>query len=126
MSDPRGTSNRAALWLRWIARVLGALVVAFCALVGIGNATGGDDPWTWMSTVLVVLIAAAVLSIALSWWQEGLGGLLVVACGVALGIFAAITAAHSPGLAMLMAGGPLVVVGALFLGSRWLARRGRR
>jgi len=126
MPDTSSPSNRAALWVRWIARALGSLVVVYWVIVGITSAIGDDAPWTWESTVIVVLIAASAVSVAVAWWREGIGGLLLLVCGVALGAFAGITAAHSRGVAVLLAGSPLVVVGVLFVGSWWGARPRRR
>jgi hypothetical protein len=97
-------SHKAVLWIRWIARVLGSLIVAYWVIAGIASAIGDSTPWTWESTVIVVLIAASAVSFAVAWWREGIGGFLLLVCGVTFG------------------GAPLVAVGMLFLGGWWGTR----
>ncbi|RMG45280.1 MAG: hypothetical protein D6723_18550 [Acidobacteria bacterium] len=60
----------------------------------------------------------------IAWWKEGLGGLLLFACGIAGSMFAGMAAGRNKAMAMLVTGGPFVVAGFFFIGSWWLLRRG--
>jgi hypothetical protein len=123
MPENRGASNRAVRLVRWIARAIGSLAAAFWLFAGAASAMASGDPWTWESTVLTLLIVASALSVLVAWRREGIGGTLVVMCGIAHSAFASIAAGHNKGLAMLMTGGPLVISGILFLGGWWGWRR---
>lgn len=74
--------------------------------------------------MLAGLVIFAVLGILISWWREGIGGTVVVIGAVALGTFAYVTAGFNKGWAMLITGGPLLVIGLLFLASWRRSRRG--
>jgi hypothetical protein len=62
------------------------------------------------------------LSVLIAWWRDGLGGTLVVVCAIAHSTFAAIASGHHHGLAVLISGGPFLLVGILFLASWWRSR----
>jgi hypothetical protein len=119
MSPTKRIRSTAVQVVRWAGRAIGSLVAGFWLVVGAAGAIVGTDPWTWESTVMAVLVVGSVLSVAAAWRWEGVGGGLVLLFGVAHGVFAYVTAGHNTGLAMMMAGGPLVVAGLFFLASWW-------
>ncbi|RMF69345.1 MAG: hypothetical protein D6743_01960 [Calditrichaeota bacterium] len=123
MNPSNAVSNRLAIALRWSARGVGSLAAASWLFVIIAGAVAKEEPWTSESTVLTVLGAASALGVLIAWRKEGLGGLLLVACGIAGNIFGWIAAGRNKAVAMLVTGGPFVVAGLLFIGSWWLLRR---
>jgi hypothetical protein len=74
-----------------------------------------------------VLIVTSILGVLVAWFREGLGGAILLTVGVAHSTFALFAAGHNRGLAMLISGGPFLLIGVLFLASWWRAgRTGRR
>ena len=68
--------------IRWIARVLAALMVAFIAFMFVGNAaTDGIGPLFDMNAreiLMMVSFVVVFLGLILGWKREKLGGWLVV------------------------------------------------
>lgn len=110
----RGTKR-----LRWLARVGGSSVAALWLLMGIGSAIVEDAPWRLESVIVGVLIVASVLGILIAWWREAAGGAVVLICGMAHSLFAFVSARHSKLFAVSISGGPLLVIGCLFLAAWW-------
>jgi len=111
-------------WVRWSARGIGSLVAGWWVLVGAAHAIAGTDPWTWESAVLTALIVSSAVGVLIAWMREGIGGLVVTFCGAAHSIFAYVVAGHNKGVAMMLAGIPLLIAGILFLVS-WKRQTGR-
>jgi hypothetical protein len=61
------------------------------------------------------LIVVSALAVLIAWRWAGIGGLLVILSGVAHSAFALIASGRNRGIAMLISGGPFIVIGALFL-----------
>ena len=108
---------------RWVARGLGSLVAAFWVFIGVASGISEPGPWTLESAIMAGLIVASALSVLVAWWREGVGGALVVVCAVAHSTFACFAAGHNRGLAILISGGPFLLIGVLFLASWWRSRR---
>ncbi len=123
MANVSNTGDRAAKWMRWIARGIGSLVVAFWLFMGIGYGIVESGPWTLEDTIMTGLVITSVLGVLIAWWREGIGGIILVVCAVAHSTFAYIVAGHNKGFAMLISGGPFLLIGILFLASGWRSRR---
>jgi len=65
------------------------------------------------------LIPASALSVLITWRQEEIGGTLLLICAIAHSTFEYFASGHNQGLAMLISGGPFLLVGILFLASWW-------
>ena len=118
-------------WLRWIARASGTLLGLFYLLVIIGNLIGGpavtgERAWTWEDTGMAILMPTTVIGVALAWWKEGLGSILLILLGVAFPIFAYFSAGHHHAFAMIISGGPPMIIGLLYLACWRLSRRDNR
>jgi hypothetical protein len=109
--------------LRWTARGLGTLVAGFWVFIGALEAITGSDPWTVESAVLATLIVVAALAVAVAWWREEIGGILLILVGVAHSVFAYIAAGHRKVYAVVITSVPFLLVGSLFLASWSLSRR---
>lgn len=125
MSSNTLSSNQAAKWLRWIARLAGVLMAASWLFSGIASAAvGPHEPWTIESTMMVIFIVTLTAGVALSWWRARAGSTILFVCGVAFCVFAYFSAGHHKGFAVLVSGVPVLVCGLLFLASwRWSAKR---
>ena len=109
-------------WIRWTARVLGALLAGFWVFIGVLLGILGSEPRTTESAVMATLILVSALAVSVAWWREGIGAILVIAAGVAHCVFAYLASGHNTLFAMLISGVPFVLVGILFLSS-WHRRR---
>jgi len=110
-------NDRTAKWLHWIARGIGSLVAAFWLFVGIISGINEPEPLTLEGAIMAGLIAASVLGVLIAWWGEGLGGIILLFVAIAHSTFAYIASGHNKGFAMLISGGPWLLVGVLFLTS---------
>jgi hypothetical protein len=125
MAVQESRGDGATKWIRWIARGLGSLVAGLWLLTGILHAFVEPEPWTLESSILAVLIIASAVGVLIAWWREGIGGTIVVVVGIAYSAFAWVAAGHNKGFAMLISGGPFLVVGTLFLVSWWSSDKQR-
>ncbi len=112
---PPKLNNKFFLTLRWIARVLGSLVVLFLILVALGYAIeegAGGLPGIQTSAAIIIWI----IGVALSWRWEGIGGAIILLNTVIFfilvpNVFSSLNPYH-----------PFLVVGILFLICWWKAR----
>jgi len=114
-----GESRRSTRRIRWIARGISLFVAAVWVLMGIVPTFFEPPAWTFEDKMMAGLTTACLASILIAWFREGVGGALLILCGVAHSTFAYFAAGHNIALAVAISGGPFLVLGALFL----LARR---
>jgi hypothetical protein len=116
-------SKRAVKWRRRIARGLGSLALVWWLFIGIMKIVFPHAPdASGEGAILGMLMGIAMIGVLIVWWREGVGGMITVIGGIALCIFAWITAGHNKGFAMLVSGGPFLVAGILFLAG-WRGRK---
>ncbi|MBE9472911.1 MAG: hypothetical protein IMY75_12490 [Chloroflexi bacterium] len=125
MVSVSNNGDRATKWMRWIARGIGSLVVAFWLFMGIAYDIVESRPWTLEDMIMAGLITTSALGVLIAWWREGIGGIILVICAAAHSTFAYIVAGHNKGLAMLISGGPFLLIGSLFLAVWWRSRHRR-
>jgi len=109
--------------LRLAGRIIGFGMVGFGGAMLIGEAVsefleGRPIPLEPAGVLLVV----ALLGLILSWRQELIAGILLVACSAALGGHIAAYAGKNHALAWAMVGLPFLVSGVLFLNA-WRVSR---
>lgn len=116
MQRPTDTTTK---WIRWIARGIGSLAGAFWLLsltVGlIVELISGHTTWSLEGAILAGLVIITALGVLVAWRREGSGGMIVLIGAIALSTFAYVTARFNKIWAMLIAGGPFLVAGILFL-----------
>ncbi len=115
MTNTSHTDERATRRLRRTARATGSLVAAFWLFMGIAHAVSESEPLTSEGAIMAGLMCASVLGVLVAWRREGPGGAILVACGVAHSTFACFAAGRNHAFAMLVSGGPFLLIGALFL-----------
>ncbi len=125
MVSVSNNGDRATKWMRWIARGVGSLAVAFWLFMGIAYDIVESRPWTLEDMIMAGLITTSALGVLIAWWREGIGGTILVICAAAHSTFAYIVAGHNKGLAMLISGGPFLLIGTLFLAVWWRSRHRR-
>lgn len=109
-------------WLRWAARIWGTTVASFWGLTLLLHAVGdaqeiANEPFMIEGLVLSLLVIAAVLATVHAWTYEFHGGIALLVVGMALAVFALMTAGRNHWFAVAVSGLPFVVSGMLFLGS---------
>lgn len=124
MAQEQGTpQDRLGDLLRGTGRVLGAAAAAMWLLVFV---LGALDPnagaFTLETALLVVFGVSAAIGVAIAFRSEAIGGAITLVVGIALTVFALITAGRNQIVAATFTGGPFIVAGALFLTS-WRRRR---
>jgi hypothetical protein len=93
MSNVNDGGDRVTKWIRWIARIWGALVLALIILVFIGSAwnwvtTGQVDPnavedYPPIENVPPLFALLSALGLGIAWRWEGLGGAIAVVFNLA-------------------------------------------
>jgi len=82
-------SDRATKWIRWVARIWGALIVVYVLIMLIGYGwnwvtTGVADPYAVEDIPLITYVGLAImvlgaLALGIAWRWERLGGTITVA-----------------------------------------------
>jgi len=115
VNDRTNPGGQAATWLRWIARGMGSLMAGLWLVAGAASALSAREPWTQESTIIALLVLTAASGVLTGWRRERIGGTLLVIVGLAFSVFAYLSAGRNKGYAMLVSGGPFLMVGLLFL-----------
>jgi len=117
MTDTRQAKDRSAKWLRWSARAVGSVVSGYWLFIALAYAVSGREPFTVESLIMMGLIIASTVGILIAWWQERIGGIVLLVVAVAHSTFALISSGHNRVFAVLISGGPFLLTGLLFLAS---------
>jgi hypothetical protein len=123
MNAPQKTVDRAGNWLRWAARGVGSLVAGYWLFIALAYAIGGHEPRSAESLTMTGLIVSSTAGTLIAWWRARIGGIVLLVIAVAHSVFALIASGHHRGVAVLIAGGPFLLAGLLFLASWWKTRR---
>jgi predicted benzoate:H+ symporter BenE len=106
-------------WVHLVARLVGVLVGATFLFILVSElimeATTGNNPLEIEGAILAVLVIIGITGIVIAWRKEGIGGTIVTITAIALCVFAFVTAGRNKAFAVLVAGGPFLVTGILFL-----------
>ena len=88
MTNISDTGDRATKWIRWIARIWGALIIVIALFVLIGYAsnlvkTGVADPYAAenyppIENLPPLFMLLSALGLGIAWRWEGLGGAITV------------------------------------------------
>ena len=123
MPNANNMGNKATKRICWITRGLGLLVVVFWLFIGIVSVIDEPEPWTLESMVMAGFIVAMPLTVLIAWWREGIGGTILVIYAVGFSTFGYVSAGHNKVFAMMISGGPFLLIGILFLTSWWRSKR---
>jgi hypothetical protein len=113
--------------LRLAARIIGFGMTGFGGAMLIGEAVSGFLAGGFVrpelaGILLVVIGVVALVGLILSWRNERLAGIMLVAVAAALGAHIAVYASRNYTLAWVMVGLPYLVSGVLFLSAWRLSR----
>jgi hypothetical protein len=134
MTSAAMTGNKNTVFIsiaRWAARVLGLLISLFLLVLVIGEIAQAiqDEELSFEPESLFVIIPTifAVVSYVLSWWNEKIGGWLLVAAYFVFSLSPTfLSAVRGEGvqlyLSIFLISSPFLVAGILFLVSDHLSR----
>lgn len=117
---PRGGGSGTKT-IRWFARGISVLVVAFWLVMLLGHLFGEEEVGTvtrreWMTlAVMVTLVTAAVVGLILAWWQERVGGTVAVACAALLFVSLLLGVGRNELYVASVVSVPFLIPGILFL-----------
>ncbi len=100
--------------VRWVARVIVTLTLVFAWFIAIGSAVN-DPSLDPVGIALVVGLILITLVAALAWFQERLGGVILIGLALVGGIFAYLESTPNNVGAGLMVMLPWLVSGILFI-----------
>ncbi len=80
--------NRSAAVIRWLARILGSLLVVFTVLIGGGellegmhrHAASPHSSFTPWLILIFIFWGLALAGLVVAWWKEGFGGFFSLGC----------------------------------------------
>ncbi len=119
MNEAIDRGGRAAIWLRWIARGMGSLIAGLWLVAAVASALRAREPWTRESTIIALLVLGGASGVLTGWRRERIGGMILVIVGLAFSTFAYLSAGRNKGYAVLVSGGPFLIIGLLFLAAWW-------
>lgn len=115
MNNLANQYDRTTKILRWIARILGTLIVLFWLVVALAYGTGEPSEQGLEDIIMTILVVGTTIGILLAWKLERIGGIITLLFGIAHSIFALFASGHNHAFAMLISGGPFIVIGILFV-----------
>jgi uncharacterized membrane protein len=74
--------------IRWLARIIGILLLVFCLTFFIGEYDPQDPLDTYYILVFAVL-GIGLAALILAWWKEGLGGIISFVSFIVFNLLAA-------------------------------------
>ncbi len=80
--------NRSAAVIRWLARILGSLLVVITLIIGIGemvegfqnNAASARPGFPPVTILIFIFWGLALAGLVVAWWKEGFGGFFSLGC----------------------------------------------
>jgi hypothetical protein len=113
--------------MKKVPRILGLIIVSFVAAIYLFIIIAGlFDPEPFSLSIeswgIVTLTLLTTASVVIGWIKPRLGVWLVLAVGVVFTIFGLVTAERNRWMAVVAAGGPLILGGILMLWGLWLER----
>lgn len=125
MNIMQHSSHQVVRWIRWTARGISLLIAAFWLLILLEILTYdllvGFICMDWEMGLLVSLVTGTVVSVSTAWWNEGIGGFLLILWGMMLAGIAYLTSCSQQGNVILAVSLPFLVDGSLFVAA-WLVR----
>lgn len=100
--------------IRWIARIMGTLAIAFFFFMCIGETINNFQPFTIEGAMVVFFAIILLVGVLISWFKEEIGGIILIILGIAFAIFIYITAGTNKILASILISLPFWLSGILF------------
>jgi len=101
--------------IRWLARILGLIIVLFWLIISLGYAFSDSESFTGQSLIITLLVIITTISFIITWRKEKLGGIILITGGIIHSIAAYFMAGHNHLFAVLITGLPFILIGVFFL-----------
>ena len=103
-------------FIRWTARIIGLTASLMWLFILIASLIEeGFGAMVTEGMMLGALVGIAVIGVVVGISNEETGGAIALPAGIALAVFAAVTAGRNHWLAILVSGGPFMISGTLFM-----------
>lgn len=97
-----------------------ALIVGgFWLFITIVSAIYEGISWDWETIAMVAFMIGSPIVLAAAWKKEKIGGLILIGYSLLFSTFGYFSAGHNKLLAVMISGGPFLLVGLAFLASWW-------
>ena len=113
------SSQNRRNWIRWVARLLALIVGGLWLFISIVSTIDEGISRDWESLTMVAFMIAAPFVLAAAWKKEKIGGLILIGYSLLFSTFGYLSAGHNKLFAMMISGGPFLLVGLAFLASWW-------
>lgn len=110
--------DRKLNFLRWIARIISSLAIAFFIFMIGGDISFNPESWTLVGGMVAGFAIVLMISVIIAWLNEGIGGAILLFCAIAFAIFIYITAGRNKIKASVLISSPFWISGVLFLITR--------
>ncbi len=106
--------------MRKLARIVGYIIISIVAaillFIVVGSLFEGEPISNNFESIgMVILSLSTIISVVLAWFKVRIGVWFVLVVGILFTIFALITAGSHHLLAVMTAGGPMIIGGILLL-----------
>jgi len=106
--------------MKKVARILGLIIInaiaAVYLMIIIGSLFEGETMTSDIESIgMAVLVGLTFITVVLTWFKRRLGAWLVLVVGILFTIFALVTAQRMQIIAVMAAGGPLIIGSVLIL-----------
>ena len=120
MTNKRRKNDLATLIMRWIARVISTLVMAFIILMVIGSVFTGKEhrraPWPTLEDIIMTIFFLVMLTgVVIAWFREGTGGTILTVAGLVATALLLIRMTPDDYWIIMIFGVPFLFSGILFL-----------
>ena len=117
--------------MKRVARIVGLIIVSIIAggllLILVGGIFEGETlSLDFESLGMLFLGLLTLISAIMAWVKQDIGVWLVLVAGILFSIFALVTAGSNHLLAVMSAGGPLIIGGLLILLGRGITKPGTK
>lgn len=118
MKNTISKHDRTLKIVRWIARVIGSLAIAFFLFMCIGELMFNSEPWTLEGGIVGGFAIVLMTGVLIAWWKEGIGGIILITGAIAFAIFIYFTAGRNKIWASVLISSPFLISGVLFFITR--------
>jgi len=100
--------------IRWLARILGLIIVLFWLIISLGYAFSDSESFTGESLIITLLVIITTIGFIITWRKEKQGGIILITGGIIHSTIAYFMAGHNHFFAVLISGFPFILIGILF------------
>lgn len=120
--EPNSSQNKRN-WIRWVARLLALIVGGLWLFITAVSAIDEGISRDWETIAMIAFMIGSPIVLAAAWKKEKIGGLVLVGYSLLFSTFGYFSAGRNKLFAVMVSGGPFLLVGLAFLASWWSERQ---